>query len=167
MSDRNIVLIGMPAAGKSTIGILLAKAMNKDFVDTDVFIQQAENTDLQTLVDSRGLEDFCKLESDYVSKLNCKNTVIATGGSVPYSQQAMGHLRKDAIVVYLYITLEKIKQRLTNFSTRGIVIDKSESIDQLYQNRAPIYQKYADITLDTTNLNHEQTIDELIYRLAD
>lgn len=156
----------MPTAGKSTVGVLLAKELNKDFLDTDVYIQRKEDQDLQKLVDQKGLEEFCKLEGSHICQLNCTETVIATGGSVPYSDQAMQKLKKDGIIIYLYLTIEKVKQRLTNFSTRGIVIEKNCSLQQLYQQRSPIYEKYADLKIDTSNMNQEQTIDAIIYELA-
>jgi len=157
----NIILIGMPAAGKSTVGVLLAKALNKHFIDTDIYIQQKEGKPLQVLLDEVGHDDFCRLEQDYILRLQCCDTVIATGGSVPYGEKAMEHLKADGVVVYLYLPIDEIKHRLTNLSTRGVVIDKGQSLDELYNRRAVLYDKYADVKVDATGLTHEQTIDAI------
>lgn len=161
----NIILIGMPAAGKSTVGVLLAKVLNKHFVDTDIYIQQEESKPLQVLLDEVGHDEFRRLEQDYVLQLRCCNTVIATGGSVPYSEKAMEHLKADGVVVYLYLPIDEIKRRLTNFSTRGVVIDKGQSLDELYNQRAVLYDKYADVRVDARGLTHEQTIDAIVEKL--
>ena len=157
-AKNNIVLIGMPAAGKSTIGVLLAKVLQKNFVDTDLIIQQKCGCQLQTLLDNVGLEDFCKIEQDCILGLDCENTVIATGGSAVYSRKAMEKLQQNGIVVYLHLEFAEIEKRLTNIDTRGVVIAKGQTLAELYKNRQGLYKKYADITIDSTGLTHEQTV---------
>lgn len=164
-TKTNIVLIGMPASGKSTIGVLLAKALGKNFIDTDLIIQQNYNCQLQSLLDNVGLKNFRTIEAETIKSLDCLNCVIATGGSAVYNDDAMNKLKQGGVVVYLSIKIETILKRLTDIQTRGLVISKEQTIEQLYDIRKPLYQRYADITIDTNGLSHEQTVAKIISRL--
>ncbi len=161
-SKTNIILIGMPGAGKSTIGVLLAKELNKKFLDTDVYIQAKEQKRLQEIIDTFGLEKFREIEQENVSTIDTQNTVIATGGSVVYSQKAMDNLKKSGLAVHLALPLEQVKERITNISTRGLVMEPGQNLDSLYEKRMPLYQKYSDITVNCTNLNHQKTLEAVL-----
>ncbi|MGB8225303.1 MAG: shikimate kinase [Sedimentisphaerales bacterium] len=165
-SDKNnIVLIGMPAVGKSTIGVLLAKRLGRYFLDTDVFIQAVSGRGLQEIIDTDGLEKFCELEAEHITCIDRTNCVIATGGSVVYSEVAMNHLKETSEIVYLNLPLEVIKKRLTDLNIRGVVMSKGQSLDDLYKKRTPLYKKWADITIDCLNLTHENVVEKIIEEL--
>jgi len=163
----NIVLIGMSGVGKSTLGVLLAKALGLDYVDTDIVIQQHEGRLLQDIIDNDGIEKFMKIEENIVSKLNVNNCVIATGGSVIYSQIAMNILKQGGQVIYLHIPYEEIKKRLLNIKTRGIVIKKGYSLKDVYEERVPLYIKYSDKILDCSNKDIEYCISEIIKKIQE
>jgi len=152
----------MPACGKSTIGVLLAKAMGMDFLDTDIFIQARECQPLQQIIDSKGIDEFCRIEQDCLLSLCLENTIVATGGSAVYSAKAMNHLKSRGRAVFLDITLDEIKKRLTNISTRGLVKESDQTIESLYEKRLPLYKQFADITIDCNNLTQEQTVQAII-----
>jgi shikimate kinase len=164
-SDKNIVLIGMPAVGKSTIGVLLAKRLGRYFLDTDVFIQAIIGRGLQEIIDTDGLEKFCELEAEHITCIDRTNCVIATGGSVVYSDAAMNHLKEIGEIVYLHLPLEMIKKRLTDLNIRGVVMSKGKTLDDLYKQRTPLYKKWADITIDCLNLTHENVVEKTIEEL--
>lgn len=161
-SDRNIVLIGMPGVGKSTIGVLLAKALGCHFLDTDVFMQAMQGRSLQEMIDRDGLAAFCEAEEDYILYLDVTNTVIATGGSVVYSEHAMRHLVEHGVIVHLDLPVERIEERIRNLQTRGVVMEKGQTIRSLYNQRQPLYRRYAQITIDATHKNHDQLVTEII-----
>ena len=163
--DRNIVLTGMPGVGKSTVGVLLAKAMSRSFIDTDVYIQSREGRRLQDIIDTEGLDYFRDIEAHHVLSLDCRGHVIATGGSVVYSTAAMRHLRTGGIVVHLALPLEPLLKRLTNLDSRGVVIVPGQSVASLFAERQPLYERYADITVDCLGLNHEQTVAHIMAAL--
>lgn len=163
--DKNVVLIGMPAVGKSTIGVLLAKKLGRYFLDTDVFIQAVSGRGLQQIIDTDGLDEFCKLEAEHILCIDKTDCVIATGGSVVYSDAVMNHLKEDGIVVYLSLPLEVIKKRLTDLNIRGVVMSKGQTLDDLYKKRTPLYEKWADVTIACQNLTHEQTVEKIIKEL--
>lgn len=165
IKQHNIVLIGMPASGKSTIGVLLAKQLSRWFIDTDVCIQYLEGRPLQTIINEDGLEYFRKVEQEHILKIEASNAVIATGGSVVYSDAAMKKLSSNSIILFLDLPLEHIKQRLTNLGSRGVVMEKHQSLESLYKQRQPLYQKYSQITIDCTGQNHEQTLTAIIKAL--
>ena len=162
--DRNIVLIGMPGVGKSTVGVLLAKALGYNFLDTDVFMQAMQGRSLQEMIDRDGLDSFCAAEEDYILYLDATNTVIATGGSVVYSRYAMQHLGAHGVIVHLDLPVERIEERLSNLLTRGVVMQQGQTIRSLYAERQPLYQQYAQITIDCTSKNHDQIVTEAIAR---
>lgn len=161
----NITLIGMPGAGKSTVGVLLAKSMLMDFVDTDLLIQRKYGMSLCEFIEKNGEEEFKKAENDIISSLECENTVIATGGSAVYGDEGMKHLEEISRIVYLKVPVESLNERLSNIKTRGVVMKKGESVEQLFKRRSPLYEKYADITVDCSALKPEECVDAIIGNL--
>lgn len=157
----NIILIGMPGCGKSTIGVLLAKALMLDFVDTDLLIQKKYSKTLSEIIDSEGLEAFKQKENEVLSEIHFENSLIATGGSAVYSESGMKNLKKDATVVYLKLSPDEIKSRIKNIKTRGIVMESGVTIASLYKERAPLYEKYADYVLDCAGLDVEGCVSAL------
>ena len=166
MKNKNIVLIGMSGAGKSTLGVLLAKTLGKDFLDTDILIQQKDGRLLQEIIDTEGNDRFLSLEEQVVCSVDVSNTVIATGGSVVYSNAAMKSLKKNATVVYLHVDFEEIERRLKNISGRGIVFKNDGTLRQVYDERLALYRKYADLTVVCTGRGIEECISELSEALA-
>jgi shikimate kinase len=165
IQEKNIVLIGMPAVGKSTIGVLLAKRLGRYFLDTDIFIQAIIGRTLQQIIDTDGLDKFCKLEAQHILCIDKTDIVIATGGSAVYNDSAMNHLKENGIIVYLDLPLDMIKKRLTDLNIRGVVMTKGQTIDDLYKKRTPLYEKWADVTIDCRNLTHEQVVSKIIDEL--
>lgn len=159
---KNLVLIGMPGAGKSMVGVLLAKTLRKRFVDTDLLIQETTGRHLQEIIDTDGVDAFMKTEEEIVLRHTFHNTVIATGGSVVYSPKAMAHLKSDGIVVYLSVTFEEMTRRLRNITTRGIVLHPGQTLRDLYDERVPLYERYADITVDCTGEHFEEIVHLII-----
>lgn len=151
----NIILIGMPGAGKSTLGIVLAKIMNYNFIDADLVIQNQCDKTLQRLIDACGPEGFIQVENEILSGLEAENSIIATGGSAVYSDEAMKHLTEIGRVVYLQITLDELKNRLHDLQERGVVLKGGigMSLEELYDERLPLYEQYAEITVDVNGLN--------------
>lgn len=158
MREKNIVLIGMPGAGKSTIGVLLAKTLGMPFVDTDLVIQQREKRLLQQIIDRDGLKTFLALEEEAVLALELKGCIVATGGSVIYSARAVEHLKKDGVLVYLELALDEIERRIRNISSRGIAMGRGQGLGELYRERVPLYEKYADVTVDCSGRHIEEII---------
>lgn len=158
----NIILIGMPAAGKSTVGVLLAKSFLKDFVDTDLIIQSRYGCTLSNIIEKEGTDAFLKIENDSICSHEYSSSVIATGGSAVYGEEAMAHLKKDGIVVYLEISLSEIEKRIGNITTRGVAIKKGESLAGLYSQRVPLYNKYADITVNCEGYTAEGCVERII-----
>lgn len=143
----NIVLIGMPGSGKSTVGVLLAKTLGYSFVDSDIVIQQAEGRKLFEIINEKGAEYFAELENRINSQLDVHKTVIATGGSVVYGKEAMEHLKQIGTVVYIDVPLSELESRITDLNTRGVVFKNGENFSELYKRRTPLYEKYADVTV--------------------
>ena len=160
--DKNIILIGMPGVGKSTIGVILAKVMLWDFLDTDLLIQTREGRSLQEIIKKEGLKAFCDIEERYVISISCKRTIIATGGSVVYRQKAMDSLCSSGVLVHLALPLDLLEKRLTDFSTRGVVMQPDQNLKELFHERMPLYMKYADITIDCRGKNHEAVLSEIL-----
>lgn len=158
----NIVLIGMPGCGKSTIGVLLAKAMLFHFIDTDLLIQSKYGKSLCEIIDEYGLEQFKKIENDVLCEMTFDNSVIATGGSAVYGDRAMNALRKNGKTVYLKLSPEEIEHRIKNIKTRGIAMKDGCTIADLYAERAPLYERYADITVDCANLEVEECVQAVL-----
>lgn len=161
MKKTNIVLIGMPGAGKSTVGVLLAKAMKMPFIDTDLLIQQKHNKYLQEIINEIGVEKFLYIEEKIALELNVKNHVIATGGSMIYSNSALNHFKKDSMLVYLQLRYDEIERRIANISSRGIAMDKDQTLIALYSERVPLYEKHADITVNCSGKDIEAIVTEI------
>jgi shikimate kinase len=164
--DKNIVLIGMPGVGKSTVGVLLAKALGRYFLDTDVFLQAVQGRSLQEIIDHDGLAAFCRIEEEYVACIDLTNAVIATGGSVVYSERAMQHLADHGVIVHLDLPVDRIEQRIGNLPTRGVVMEPGQTIRSLYDQRQPLYRRYAQLTIDCTDKTHEQLVVEITHHFG-
>ncbi len=163
----NIILVGMPGAGKSTVGVLVAKALGMDFIDTDILIQQREGRLLQEIIDDDGIETFLKMEEKALLSLKCRNSVIATGGSAVYSDKAMRALRKDGVCVYLRLGYDEIERRLKNIRTRGIVIKGGQTLKDVYDERLPLYLKYSDVEADCSGLDVEQSVGLILAAVSE
>lgn len=157
----NITLIGMPAAGKSTIGVLLAKRLGYSFVDSDIVIQEKTGKLLKEIIAEVGTDGFLKVEEQVNSELNVYRSVIAPGGSVIYGPKAMEHLKAISVVVYLKLSYRDVKHRLGDLTDRGVALKDGMTLEDLYQERVPLYEKYADITIDETGKTSGKTVDEL------
>lgn len=159
---KNLILIGMPGSGKSTVGVLCAKALGMPFMDTDLVIQARCGTLLQDLVNQLGTEGFLYKEEECILGITCQNTVIATGGSVALEPRAMAHLKQIGTVVYLALPYKEIKRRISNIATRGIAMSPGENLRTLYDYRVPHYQQHADITIDADKQTLEQTVAAVV-----
>jgi len=155
---ENIALIGMPAVGKSTVGVLLAKKMGFAFQDTDILIQTREKMTLARIIEAEGLETFLDIEAKHLKSLDCAGQVIATGGSVIYREAAMGHLAKIATIVYLAVDLPILMTRLSDLVNRGVAIDPGRGVDDLYKERTPLYDKFCDIKIDCGSMSPDQVV---------
>ncbi len=164
---NNIILIGMPACGKSTLGVLLAKTLGMSFIDTDLLIQESEGELLQHIINTRGLQAFMDVEERVLSGVEAEHAVIATGGSAVYSDKAMQHLRSIGKVVYIRLPLEEIMVRLRNIKTRGVAMNPGQTLEDLYAQRTPLYEKYADITIDTSGRVLEESVSILTETLKE
>ena len=163
----NIVLIGMPGCGKSTVGVLLAKALGMAFLDTDIVLQAQEGTLLQALLDRIGIDAFLRREEEAILTVDAEDTVIATGGSVVYEARAMRHLHERGKVVYIALPYEEIERRLSNLATRGVALRPGQTLRMLYDERVPLYEKEADVTIETAGLDIEQTVAALARMLKE
>jgi len=159
---RNIVLIGMPSAGKSTVGVVLAKTLGMNFIDTDLVIQENTGRLLQNIINEDGIEDFLKIEKDSILSIKTQNTVIATGGSVIFCDLAMEQLKTEGIIIYLKVEFEEIVKRLEDITTRGVVLANGQDLKAMYIEREPLYKKYSDIIIDCSNYGVEEIILNVI-----
>ncbi|PLX89033.1 MAG: shikimate kinase [Desulfuromonas sp.] len=157
----NLVLIGMPAVGKSTVGVVLAKHLGLNFVDTDLLIQANSGCRLQELIDTEGLATFLQHEEQALVTLSAQRSVIATGGSVIYSPAGMDALRQNGHIIYLEISLDQLKQRLADLGSRGVVIEKNQSLEDLYASRTRLYRQYAEQTIACDRLTPGQVVDKI------
>ena len=162
----NITLIGMPGSGKSTVGVLLAKALGFQFVDTDLLLQQRRGVLLQDLLDSLGVAGFLDAEEETVRALTCTKSVIAPGGSVVCRERGMARLRQLGPVVYLRVPLAELERRIDNITTRGIAMAPGQTLGDLYAARAPLYLRYADVTVDVDAATLEQTVAAVLLALG-
>lgn len=165
---QNITLIGMPGAGKSTIGVVLAKVLGFDFIDSDLLIQKAEGKLLWQIMRELGNDGFNEIEERINSTIDAQNSVISTGGSVIYGPKAMEHLRSISTVVYLKVNCSTLKRRLGDLEQRGVVLKSGQTLPELYAERVPLYEKYAHITVNVSNKSVQQavmTISELFHQL--
>ncbi|MBR7186743.1 MAG: shikimate kinase [Clostridia bacterium] len=162
---ENIILIGMPSSGKSTAGRLIAKRLGYAFLDGDRLIEEAEGRPLSAIIAERGAEGFLEVEEGVLSTLQCTQTVIAPGGSAVYEEGAMAHLKSIGVVVYLKIGMQEIKRRIPDFTARGVVMrGKITSLEELYLERAPLYEKYADFSVDCTGQSPAETAEEIVLK---
>ncbi len=161
----NIVLIGMPASGKSTVGVILAKVLGMDFIDTDLVIQNREDALLCEIIEAKGVEVFLKCEEDAVLSIDTDNSIIATGGSVVYSEKGMKHLSENGKVVYLKVDKNELFSRLKNINERGVVLRDGESLEEMYDERSVLYEKYAEIVIDEANSSIEDTVAKICDKL--
>lgn len=158
----NIVLIGMPGSGKSTCGVVAAKMLLKNFFDTDLLIQNLENEALQDIINNKGKDYFERAEEAAILSLDINGVVIATGGSVVYSEKAMEHLKSLGKIVYLHIGYEDMCSRISNLSTRGVLIKNGESLKDMYEERLPLYRKWADVTIACNGNTIEETAKQIV-----
>ncbi|MEW5733440.1 MAG: shikimate kinase [Thermodesulfobacteriota bacterium] len=165
-SENNIILIGMPAVGKSTVGVLLAKRLGLSFVDTDILIQAGEGKTLQDIIDSQGLARFREIEQSYMLGLSCARHVIATGGSVIYSEKAMTRLASSGVILHMDIDIQSLKQRLHDIRSRGVVMEPGENIEDLYEKRRPLYQRHAHVAVACKGLDPGQVVEQAIHALS-
>lgn len=159
---KNLVLIGMPGSGKSTVGVLCAKALGMPFMDTDLVMQARCGRLLQNLVDELGTEGFLREEEACILGLDYKNTVVATGGSVALEDRAMAHLKRSGVVFYLNLPYDEVEKRLSNIATRGIAMGPGESLKGLYDYRVPHYLKHADVIIDAAGQTLEETVAAVV-----
>ncbi len=162
---KNIVLIGMPGVGKSTVGVLLAKLIGFAFIDTDIYIQTQEGKSLQALIREHGTEGFCDLEARHMCSIAVSRHVLATGGSVVYRQAAMAHFKSAGRVIHLDLELDRLKKRLDDIQARGVVIAPGLTLEALYNERQPLYRKYADLKVKTDGLTPDQVVLEIFAQL--
>lgn len=162
MDKKNIILIGMPGCGKSTCGVIAAKVMLKNFFDTDLLLQGLEQQRLQDMIDEKGTDYFYAAEERAILSLKLEAAVIATGGSVIYSDKAMRHLRSMGKVIYLHLEYETMIKRIHNFTTRGIVVKEGSTLLDMYNERLPLYRKYADAVIECDNNTVEETVEKIV-----
>jgi shikimate kinase len=162
-SKSNIVLIGMPASGKSTLGVQLAKWVSKGFMDTDLLVQARTGVSMQAYQNANGLDAYQTLECDTVKSVVCENCVIATGGSAVYCDGAMKHLKSIATIIFLDVPILEIKRRIGDYSARGVVIKDGMTLDDLYEERRPLYLKHADLVIDCA----DQKPDDLLHLIRE
>lgn len=155
---KNVVLIGMPGCGKSTTGVVLAKALGFDFVDSDLVIQKTYGKKLEEIIDEVGPDEFNKIEEKVNAELQIDRTILATGGSVIYGPKAMESLGKQAVIVYIKLSYEEIEKRLGSLKERGVSIKEGQTLRDLYNERIPLYEKYADIVADTSNMDVRESV---------
>ncbi len=162
---KNIVLIGMPGAGKSTIGVILAKSLLFDFCDTDLSIQKSTCKSLSQIINEEGIDDFIKLEEEIICSEAFADCVVATGGSAVYGEKAMEKLKENGIIVYLKVSPAELEKRIKNIHTRGIAMKEGTTISALYEERAPLYEKYADITIECDGKTAEECVDLIMNKI--
>lgn len=159
---RNIIFIGMPAVGKSTVGVVVAKRLGYEFVDTDLLIQKQEKKLLREIIEERGIEGFWEVENQVNRDLEVENAVISPGGSVVYCEEAMQHFKKIGTIIYLHASFETIKKRIGNPKKRGVTLREGQTIKELYDERVKLFEKYADITVSEDGKDLEETIEAVL-----
>jgi shikimate kinase len=166
MKRKNIIFIGMPAVGKSTVGVVIAKRLGMRFLDTDLLIQEQEGKLLRDIIAKAGEDGFLKIENQVNREVDVENTVISPGGSVVYCKEAMQNFKKNGTVVYLKVSYETIKKRIRNPQQRGVVLREGQSLKDLYDERTKLFEAYADIIICEDDLSVEQTIEAVLHNLT-
>ena len=161
----NLILIGMPASGKSTVGVILSKIIGYDFIDTDLLIQKSEHMRLSQIIEARGVEGFLEIENRVNASVEASRSVIATGGSAVYGQEAMQHLRQIGAVIYLQVDYEVIRKRLRNIRQRGVVLREGQTLRELYEERCALYEQYADLIVREGSGEIEDVVARIIRTL--
>ena len=159
---KNIIFIGMPASGKSTVGVVVAKRLGYEFIDTDLLIQKQENKLLKEIIEEVGNEGFLKIENQVNCDVNAERAVISPGGSVVYCKDAMEHFKKIGTIVYLKVSYDTINRRIRNAKNRGVVLKEGQTLKDLYDERTALFEKYADCVISEEGLSLEDTIDEVL-----
>ena len=162
---NNIILIGMPGLGKSTLGVVLAKVLGFQFIDADLLIQEQERKKLHQIIKEVGINGFMEIENQVNASIEAERSVIATGGSVVYCRQAMSHLKEIGTVVYLKVSLSTLEKRLGNLKRRGVILKKGQTLKDLYEERVPLYEKYADVVVDEKGRDLEECLQLLLEKL--
>ena len=162
---NNIILIGMPGVGKSTLGVVLAKVLGFQFIDADLLIQEQERKKLHQIIKEVGINGFMVIENQVNASIEAERSVIATGGSVVYCRQAMSHLKEIGTVVYLKVSLSTLEKRLGNLKRRGVILKKGQTLKDLYEERVPLYEKYADVVVDEKGRDLEECLQLLLEKL--
>lgn len=165
-NNSNIILIGMPTSGKSTIGVILAKILGYRFIDSDIVIQEKESRKLSKIIEEDGVDGFIQIENRINSEITADRTVIATGGSVVYGKEAMEHYRNIGRIIYLKVSFSTLKRRLHHARQRGVVMREGQTLKSLYDERTKLYEKYADITVDEGNDSLEGVIERICSLLS-
>lgn len=162
---NNIILIGMPGVGKSTVGVVLAKVLGYDFIDSDLIIQKEEGKKLHEIISEEGTEAFLQIEDRINAGIQVENSIIATGGSAVYGENAMKHFKEIGKIVYLHVSYDTLEQRLGDLNERGVAMKKGQTLLDLYNERCPLYKKYADITVDEEHLDIRSTVESILSKL--
>ena len=165
IEKSNIILIGMPGSGKSTVGVILAKMLAKRYLDPDILLQNIEKRSLQDIVDTEGHMVLREIEQRVLLNIHCRNHIVATGGSAAYSEPAMLHLKEDGIMVFLHADLPALDQRIHNYQTRGLAKRPDQSFQDLFEERLVLYEKYADIRVESSLLTQDQVCDAIAQQL--
>lgn len=161
---ENIVLIGMPGCGKSTVGVVLAKAMGYQFLDSDLLIQSRENRLLCEIIEQEGLDGFNRIEEEVNASIRARQTVIATGGSVVYGEAAMKHLKEIGEIVYMKLSLPSVQERLGDLTRRGVSLRPDQTLEDLYYERIPLYEKYADVIVDEEGMDIRRVVSTILQK---
>lgn len=159
---KNIVLVGMPAAGKSTVGVVLAKRLGYEFIDTDLLIQKQEKKLLKDIISEVGNEKFLEIENQVNSSLDVERAIVSPGGSVVYCKEAMQHYKNIGTIIYLKVSFEEIQKRVKDFEKRGVVVGKGQSFRDAYEERQILFETYADYTIEEDGLTLDETIDKVL-----
>ncbi len=166
MKKDNIILVGMPASGKSTVGVILAKILGYSFVDADIVIQEKEGRKLSEIIETEGIDGFIEIENRVNAGIEVQKTVIATGGSAVYGKEAMEHYKNIGRVVYLKVDMDHLTKRLNDVKQRGVVMRDGQTLISLYNERSVLYEKYADITIDEKNHSMEEVVADILAAMA-